>query len=202
MSAAIVSVDDLSRNELLDRADVLHTTVRRAEADVLVLAVRFALLHGVVQDPSGDAPRLPGREGLKQLGGAGTPTVAEFAPAMLGARLGLSPYAGASLIADALDLYYRHPCLWARVAALEVKACYAREVARRTRDLPKAHAAQVDHYGPMTVFHHRLKTQRRLAGRPALPRHLPLARPHQTSHLPRRPHRNPTPRPPDGRAPG
>ena len=63
---------------------------------------------------------------------------------MLAARLGLSPYAGASLVADALDLHYRLPCLWERVQALEVKSSYAREVARRTRNLPATQAAFVD----------------------------------------------------------
>jgi hypothetical protein len=142
MSAVVVGTDDLSRNELLDRADVLQATVRRAEAEVLVLAVRFALLHGAAE-PAGAKP-LPGRAGLKQLGGSGTPLVAEFAPVMLGARLGLSPHAGAGLIADALDMYYRLPALWGRVAALDVKASYAREVARRTRDLARQEAALVD----------------------------------------------------------
>ena len=137
-----VELDDLSRNEILDLAGELHAASRRTEARVVMLAVRFALLHGAI--PIEGAKRLPGRAGLKQLGGAGTPTVAEFAPVMLAARLGLSPYAGASLVADALDLYYRLPCLWKRVHALEVKASYAREVARKTRYLPRQHAAYVD----------------------------------------------------------
>ncbi len=115
---------------------MLHATARRSEAEVLVLAVQFALLHGAfLTDLVGGKP-LPGREGLKQLGGAGTPMVAEFAPVLLGARLALSPYAGASLVADALDLRYRLPRLWQRVQNLEVKASYAREVARETRHLP------------------------------------------------------------------
>ena len=137
-----VELDGLSRNEILDLAGELHVSSRRTDACMLVVAVRFALLHGAV--PIEGAKPLPGRAGLKQFGGFGTPSVAEFAPVMLGARLGLSAYAGASLIADALDLYYRLPCLWQRVHALEVKASYAREVARKTRHLAKAHAAQVD----------------------------------------------------------
>ncbi len=78
------------------------------------------------------------------LGGQGTPMVAEFAPAIFAARLGRSPYAGTRLIADALDLRYRLPRLWARVEKLEVEASYAREVARRTRTLTCAQAAFVD----------------------------------------------------------
>ena len=107
----VVGSDHLSRDEILDRCDVLHATVRRSEAEVLVLAVRFALLHGAVSgDTTGTGAKpLPGRQSLNQFSGRGTPLVAEFAPVMLAARLGLSPYAGASLVADALDLHYRLP---------------------------------------------------------------------------------------------
>jgi hypothetical protein len=77
-------------------------------------------------------------------GGVGTERVAEFAAAELGARLGVSAWSAHSLMADALDLLIRLPRLWARVEALEVKASYARFVARRTRDLTLEQAAYVD----------------------------------------------------------
>ena len=47
-------------------------------------------------------------------------------------------------MADALDLAHRLPRLWERVQALEVKAFYARLVARKTRDLTPEQAAYVD----------------------------------------------------------
>ncbi len=47
-------------------------------------------------------------------------------------------------MADALDLMIRLPQLWRRVEALEVKASYARFVARRTRDLSAEQASYVD----------------------------------------------------------
>ena len=74
----------------------------------------------------------------------GTPEVTEFAAAELGARIGRSPYAATHLIADALDLQHRHPHLWARVQAGEVRASYARHVVTKTRDLEPAEAAYVD----------------------------------------------------------
>lgn len=76
--------------------------------------------------------------------GAGTPEVLEFAPAVLGARLQTSTGAVHSLMADALGIAHRLPSLWRRVQALEVKASYARFVARRTRDLGLEQAAYVD----------------------------------------------------------
>ncbi len=47
-------------------------------------------------------------------------------------------------MADALDLAHRLPQLWERVQALEVKASYARLVARKTRDRTPQQAAYVD----------------------------------------------------------
>ena len=71
----------------------------------------------------------------------GTPDVAEFCCAELGARLGITSWSAFSLIADALDLVIRLPRLWRRVEALEVRASYARFVARRTRNLTVEQAA-------------------------------------------------------------
>ena len=79
-----------------------------------------------------------------RFGGVGTPDVAEFCCAELGARLGVTSWSAHSLIADALDLAIRIPQLWRRVEALEVRASYARFVARRTRDLTIEQAAYVD----------------------------------------------------------
>ena len=70
--------------------------------------------------------------------------MSEFAAAELGARIGRSPYAAARLIADAQDLHHRHPRLWERVQAGEVRASYARHVVTRTRDLSVEQAAYVD----------------------------------------------------------
>ena len=50
--------------------------------------------------------------------------------------------------------------------------------------------SRVGNYGPMTKFHHRIKTHGRLAGPATVPRDLPLARPPRRV-LPGRPHRHP-----------
>ena len=59
---------------------------------------------------------LPGVERLIGFGGDGTPEVAEFAPAELGAALGVSDTSAAMLIGDGLDLRHRLPRLWARIS--------------------------------------------------------------------------------------
>ncbi|MGH3362115.1 MAG: DUF222 domain-containing protein, partial [Nocardioides sp.] len=137
------AIDEMSGSELLDHVDVLATTQRRCEVQILQAAVH----HATLNDPETLDPaitQLPGRERAKRFGGIGTPDVAEFCAADLGARLGLSPWSAHSLMADALDIVIRLPRLWRRVEALEVKVSYARFVARRTRDLTIEQAAYVD----------------------------------------------------------
>ena len=53
----------------------------------------------------------------ESLGGDGTPAVAAFTPEPFALALGMSPSAGAQLIADALDLRHRLPLLWKRRVA-------------------------------------------------------------------------------------
>ena len=136
-------VDELSGSELLDAADALALRQREAEVQLLVVAAQWAVVNGPeTVDP--EQAKLPGRQTLRRYGGRGTPEVASFAPAELGARMGRSTYAGEALIADALDLQHRLPQLWHRVRAGEVLASYARHVARRTRELDREEAGYVD----------------------------------------------------------
>ena len=79
-----------------------------------------------------------------QLGGDGTPAVAEFAPAEFGAVCAESPHRAKVLIGDALDLRHRHPLLWRRVLDGEVKAWVARRIVQTTRHQPLDIALQVD----------------------------------------------------------
>lgn len=137
------ALDELTEADLLDHADEVARRQRECEAQVLRIAVQVAILNNPERlDP--EISRLPGRERARRFGGVGTPEVSEFAAAALGARLGISTGSAHSLMADALDLLIRLPQLWRRVEALEVKASYARFVARRTRDLGVEQAAYVD----------------------------------------------------------
>ena len=137
------ALEELTEAELLDHADEVARTQRECEVQVLRIAVQVAILNNPdTLDPEVSA--LPGRERVRRFGGVGTPDVSEFAAATLGARLGISSGSAHSLMADALDLMIRLPQLWRRVEALEVKASYARFVARRTRDLSAEQASYVD----------------------------------------------------------
>ena len=139
----MADLGDMSGAELLEHVDGLARTLRETEAKVLQAARQHAVLNNSETIDPWQA-RIPGGERARRLGGEGTPLVAEFSPATLAARLGVSSYAGRELVADALDLSIRLPRLWERVQALEVRAHYARFVARKTRDLTREQADYVD----------------------------------------------------------
>ena len=143
------SVQDLGEGEVLAAAGECARLARQAEARLLVLAYQWAVLHHpdrldqarvATAAEAGSA----GRERPRQYGGMGTDPVAEFAAAQLGARVGISTFSAARLIADAQDLHDRLPLIFGRVLAGEVRSSYARHVAERTRELSKDEAGHVD----------------------------------------------------------
>ena len=133
----------LSGGELLDHVDELARIQRETEVKILRAAVQHAVLNNAESIPAWQL-KARGGERPRRFGGEGTPLVAEFSPATLGGRLGMSTYAARELMADGLDICHRLPRLWARVEALEVKVSYARFVARQTRDLTRQQADYVD----------------------------------------------------------
>ncbi len=141
--APMTPLEEMREDEVLAFADACAETARQAEADLLRAAYQWAVIH----DPDRLDPATcdkPGRERARRLGGDGVPEVTEFAAAEFGARIGRSSYAAAQLIADSQDLHHRHPALWSRVQAGEVRASYARFVAGKTRELSRDEAAYVD----------------------------------------------------------
>jgi hypothetical protein len=138
-------------------ADVLRTARDRrraadaAEADLLELAVDWALMHPVdaVHEPAGPTLRGFGQTELA-LAGEGAPSIAEFAVAELASSLGLSTEAGKHYLGEALELCYRLPAVWQRVRSGALPAWRARRVARETIRLSPAAAAFVDtHVAPV-----------------------------------------------------
>ena len=79
-----------------------------------------------------------------RLGGDGTPTVGDFAPAELGCVLRISDGAAGRLIGDALDLRHRLPQIWTAALAGRVPAYQARRIAAATRQLTLEQAEWVD----------------------------------------------------------
>ncbi|WP_425562497.1 DUF222 domain-containing protein [Microlunatus ginsengisoli] len=128
-----------------------HALAKLYECRRLVIAAAWADAHA---DPDDRPERAEDsqtsrrtraeNEGFVQPGGAGTPRIAETCPAELGVLQQLSVGSARCLIADALDLRHRLPRLWSRVAAGEVHAWKARQVATRSRHLGSVAAAEVD----------------------------------------------------------
>ena len=90
----------------------------QAAVEQVLLAVEWALLHPCPKDewPAHWGETQLFEETVTPLAGEGAPLVAEFAPAALAAALDLSLDAGRQLVADALELTYRLPRLWALVS--------------------------------------------------------------------------------------
>jgi hypothetical protein len=135
-----IETEGLDADGVLTAADALQRSLNQAEAAKLLLACRWADLNTCI----GDDRALPGAERMVVLGGEGTPAIAEFAPAELGPACGESAFAGRCLIADALDLRHRHPLLWARVQAGQVKAHVARRIVQTTRNHSRDIAMAMD----------------------------------------------------------
>jgi hypothetical protein len=139
MSGTEVSSLDAEATLLFARA--AQAGEQRAQVEQLVAAAHWADLHGVLDRPGA---ALPGCERLVLVGGVGTPEVAEFCTAELGAVLGMSDFAASRLVADGLDLRHRLPRLWGRVQAGEVKAWVGRKTAEATRQLSVETCVVVD----------------------------------------------------------
>ncbi len=93
--------------------------------------------------PPGTVGALFGEQAIP-LAGAGTPLVAEFAPAELAAALDVSHEAALALLGDVLDLAHRLPRLWALVGQLRVPVHLARRAAQESRDLTLEAAEHAD----------------------------------------------------------
>ena len=132
---------EMDASATLGAAEANERTLIIAETRRLQIAGHWADLH------SGDAltkSRLPGVEHPVRLGGDGTPTVGDFAPAELGCVLRISDGAAGRLIGDALDLRHRLPQIWTAALAGRVPAYQARRIAAATRQLTLEQAEWVD----------------------------------------------------------
>ena len=153
---------------MFDISEDAYTTVERAamwqrravesESRVLMLAVDFAHEHPAIDSAAEIA--VPGMEVLLPLAGEGTPAVAEFAPAELGAALGMTTRAATELIGEGLELAHRLPRCWRRVQSFDLPAWRARLIARETMSLSPEAADFVDAQvapGAHRVTTHRMK---------------------------------------------
>ncbi len=135
-------LDALDETGTLSYVEQARAAVEQGEVRLLQAAAHWADLHSELARAT--SPLLPGSEQLVRFGGAGTPPLAEFAPAELGVVLATSSSAAERLVGDALDLRHRLPRLWARIVAGEVKPWIGRKCAEATRHLSLETVAVVD----------------------------------------------------------
>ena len=131
-----------------DRLRECDLRARAADRGRLRLTLRWCQLKQVA-DPDeaatwGDHERGALADCDLPVGGAGTPLVAAYAAAPLGAALGVSTQSATSLMSDALDLAWRLPRLHAQVEDLTLPLWKARRVAEATTALSVEAAAFVD----------------------------------------------------------
>ncbi len=138
MTTTSISAPGLSPAQVIERArQARQASSIAAAAEELAMALIWARLHPC---PVDEVPAHWGEvdlhgESVCPLAGVGAPWVAEFAPADLGAALGICVEAAKQLLGDALELAHRLPRLWALVQDLAVPVWRARLIARETRDL-------------------------------------------------------------------
>ncbi len=127
----------LTPGEVIDGVLAARSAEQTAALRQLELAVEWARLHPCAD---GETPAYWGEltlhgEATVLLAGPGAPTVAEFAPAELGAALGIGLDAARRLIGDALELHYRLPRFYEYVRSGVVPVWRARLIAQQTTDL-------------------------------------------------------------------
>ena len=134
------------RVEVLDAAVAAVAAQEAAAVSLLVAAVEWADAH-VVTDPldaAGWEDKSLYSEGTSLLAGPGAPMISEFAPLEFAGRLGWSREAAKALIAEAIELKYRLPRLWALTLEQVVPVRVARHIASCTSDLSESAAVQAD----------------------------------------------------------
>jgi hypothetical protein len=120
---------DLDAEAAAELVGATQDALREQEWREITLAAQWAVLHDEHTVPPVTGPRPRGIERAVSAGGDGTPRIAEFACAELGALMGTGFIAAANLIRDAVDLQHRHPLLWAALGEGRGRVWKARRVA-------------------------------------------------------------------------
>ncbi|GEP34523.1 hypothetical protein NSZ01_22910 [Nocardioides szechwanensis] len=126
-------------SSVLDQVRSGKAAQTRAELRTLNALLEWCVIHET--DDEGDAAF--GDHGIP-LAGDGAPWVSEFAVMELGAALGQSTDSAKRYVGAALEVRYRLPRLWERVASGVLPFWRARLIAEHTMSLPGQGAAFVD----------------------------------------------------------
>lgn len=126
------AIDSLDAREACEAVEAAHRELVELECRQLRLAAHWIDLHSPEDHPDDEdtGQVLPGTQRFVRSGADGTPLVGEFAAAELAALQQMHPQAGAALLRKVANLRHRHPLLWSRVMAGEVRAWKALETAK------------------------------------------------------------------------
>lgn len=91
------------------------------------------------------------QEGWVEYGDDGTPLVSEYLILELGAALGITPKSAAHMLVQVLNLYYRHPRLWAAFVQGKIRRWQADQLTDITSELSAEAADWVDKQIGLTV---------------------------------------------------
>jgi 5-methylcytosine-specific restriction endonuclease McrA len=145
--APILELEDPSSVLVFARSS--QTDADRAQANLLTAAVTWAEQHPPESIHDAATWVCGGADTGLPLAGPGAPLVAEFCIAEFAVALGRSTDSGRGLIADAVELKYRLPKLWARIQtgrlqSGRLQAWRARRIAQATLGLTMEAARFVD----------------------------------------------------------
>ena len=133
--------DVMDARSVMDAMLDARRSVKRARVTDFQLAATFADLNAVV--PIGEWS-IQGCERLVQIGGDGTPEVAEFCLLELAARLGMTADAARVLVGNALSVRHRLPRAWDALDELRIEVWQAHDLAGLTHDLCRDDARRLD----------------------------------------------------------
>jgi hypothetical protein len=140
-----IDLHDLDATGLLAAATEAQRAARLAEVHALEVLAAWAAVHSTdpTEGPDGHVARRVGNV-LRQLGGDGTPGVADFCLGEIALARSTGVTATANAIADVLDLQHRLPLTWAVCRRGECEPWLARRVAKLSRHLPRDKVGVVD----------------------------------------------------------
>ena len=134
MTETLADVDTAAA--VLGFARARRDVADRAEAELLQAAVAWAGMHST--ESLDDAATITDRCFLEEslpIAGPGAPLIAEFSMAEFAVAVGLSTEAGKAYLGEAVELRYRLPRVWKRVAGGDLVAWKARWIAKATLSL-------------------------------------------------------------------
>ncbi|MFC6286285.1 HNH endonuclease signature motif containing protein [Nocardioides sp. GCM10027113] len=132
--------------EVLAQARDRRRAAQVAEAELLQLAVEWAVHHPAESLAAAATIELDGVDTGIPVAGEGAPWITEFCVAEWAASLGMSTDAGRAFLGEAVELRYRLPRVYRRVVNAELPAWRARHIAQKTQALNPEAADYVDRH--------------------------------------------------------